>query len=164
VGDHGDLDGDHADGTDQEQHHGSNWFFSVLSFRSLVAFVAFFGLIGAALAYNGAATPVSFSGGVCAGVAALLVVAWLMRMLYQFNAEGTVRISRAVGMGATVYLSIPGHNKGAGKVTVKIQGRTMEYSAVTSGPDLPTGSPALVVGVVGASTLEVAAASNAEGD
>ena len=42
-----------------------------------------------------------------AGAAAMFVVAWLMRLLYNLHAEGNVRIEQAVGMPGKVYLTIP---------------------------------------------------------
>jgi len=78
--------------------------------------------------------------------------------LYSLNAEGNVHIERAVGLPASVYLRIPGKRSGTGKVTVKLQDRTMEYLAMTEGGALPTGAPVMVVGVIGPDTLEVAPA------
>lgn len=150
-GDHdmGGADHDVADG----EHHVS--FFSVLSFRSLVAAVAFFGLGGMAADESGLPAYATFVVGLGAGLAALFIVAWLMHLLYGLHDEGNVRIQSAVGTAGTVYLSIPGHREGAGKVTVKVQHRTMEYTAFTDGDPLPTGTPVEVTGLAGSSALEV---------
>ena len=67
----------------------------------------------------------------------------------RLKAEGTQRIDRAVGRTGTVYLSVPGKNSGAGKVTVKVQNRTVEYQAVSRNEALATGTPIQVVAVVG---------------
>ncbi|MDQ1257963.1 MAG: hypothetical protein QG656_2571, partial [Candidatus Hydrogenedentes bacterium] len=48
-------------------------------------------------------------------------------------------------------------NSGAGKVTIEIQGRTMEYLAVTPGDALDTGVEVVVTRVVGSDKLEVEA-------
>jgi len=135
--------------------HGSSWFFGVLSFRALTAALTFFGLGGlAANGYGfGAYTALVF--GVIWGGAAMLLVAWLMRLLMGLRSEGTVDIRQAVGHAGTVYLTIPGAKAGAGKVTVAFQGRTMEYEALTSGAALPTGAHVLVREVVGPGTVEV---------
>jgi hypothetical protein len=60
-----------------------------------------------------------------------------------------------VGQHGSVYLRIPGNNSGNGKIQINLQNRTMDYLAVTSGPELPTGTKVVVVGIVNPTTLEV---------
>jgi hypothetical protein len=158
IGDH-DIGGDtHLDAAhDHDVHeHGSSWFFSVLSVRSVVAALAFFGLAGLAMDAGGAPIYITIVIACGAGAVAMVIVAWLMRLMYSLNAEGNVHIELAVGLPASVYLRVPGKRSGTGKVTVKVQDRTMEYLAMTDGGALPTGVPVMVVGVIGPDTLEVA--------
>jgi hypothetical protein len=55
-----------------------------------------------------------------------------------------------------VYVPIPGGKQSAGKVTVKVQERLVEYAAMTSADEkLSTGAKVVVVGVIGGNTLEV---------
>jgi membrane protein implicated in regulation of membrane protease activity len=154
-----DVDAGFGDGAD-----GSSAFFGVVSFRALVAALAFFGLGGLAGEFSGMGHYASLLLAIAAGGAAMLLMAWLMRSLHQLYAEGNVRIENALGRPAQVYLSIPGHRAGSGKVTVSIQSRTMEFAAVTSADELPTGSQVEVVGIVGRDTLEVAPAEHIEGE
>ena len=166
FGDHSfEAGGDHdigADGHfdaahDHDVHdHGSSWFFSVLSVRSVVAALAFFGLAGLAMDAGGAPIYITLVIACGAGAVAMIIVAWLMRLMYSLNVEGNVHIEMTVGLPASVYLRVPGKRSGAGKVTVKVQDRTMEYLAMTDGGALATGSPVMVVGVIGPDTLEVA--------
>ena len=72
-----------------------------------------------------------------AGAAAMFAVYWMMRGLQALQAEGTVRIQRAVGQHGNVYLRVPANRSGSGKIQFNLQNRTMEYLAVTSGPELP---------------------------
>lgn len=149
-----DLDGDvgldaHADASDA--------FFKVLSLKTLVAFVTFFGLSGMASTNAGLATLPTLAISIGAGTAALYIVAWMMVGLSRLQSSGNVNIENAIGSAAKVYLKIPGHNKGRGKVTVAVQGRTMEIKALTSGDELVTGSMVRVVGAPAADTLEVVA-------
>ena len=85
----------------------------------------------------------------------MAAVYWMMRGLRELGAEGTVRIQRALGQHGSVYLSIPGNDSGNGKIQINLQNRTMDYLAVTSGPELPTGTKVVVVGIVNPTTLEV---------
>jgi membrane protein implicated in regulation of membrane protease activity len=79
-----------------------------------------------------------------------------MRTFYRLSEDRTVRISHATGLEGTVYLSIPGDKAGAGKIHLNLQGRLMEYEAVTATKaGLPAGARVVVVGARGSSTLEV---------
>ena len=129
------------------------WFFGMLSFKALCAFAALFGLTGLALADS--TMPARLIGATAAGAAAMLVVAFLMRSLSRLGASGTVDIRNAVGSTAAVYLTIPGAGAGAGKVTVEIQGRSMQLSAVTDGEQITTGARVMVMEVTSGDTLKV---------
>jgi membrane protein implicated in regulation of membrane protease activity len=168
----GGHDADHGGGHDVGHHgvdhahghgdHGSSWFFGMLTLRTVSAFAAFFGLTGMAARQAGLNDLQTLALAIGAGVAAFLIVAWVMRLLHKLNVDGTVRIERAVGCRGSVYLSIPAAKAGLGKVHVNVLSRTMEYQALTSQQDLPIGMPIIVVGVVGPDTVEVAAATESE--
>ena len=157
AGFHGDQAGGDAGHDSQAGHHGSTWLFGVLSFRTIVAALAFFGLGGLAAQSANVSTPIVLAVAFGAGAAALFAVYWMMRTLYSLQAEGNVRIRRAVGQHGNVYLRIPANRSGSGKIQFNLQNRTMEYLAVTSGPELPTGAKVVVVGVINPTTLEVQA-------
>jgi hypothetical protein len=151
-----DMDADvHVDVGHADAHADSTHGFSVLSFRSIVAALTFFGLAGLAAGSAETSTVTTLAVAVAAGAAAMYGVYWMMRGLYQLQAEGTPRIRRTVGKHATVYLKIPGRRSGTGKIQIDLQNRTMEYLAMTSGDALPTGAKVVVVNVVTPTTVEV---------
>jgi hypothetical protein len=164
VGDHHDAGGDHDvqgsgghDGADDQDGQHS-LFLGVLTFRGVAAALTFFGLTGLASAVNWQHEPeLSLGFALAGGAAALFGVAYLMRLLHRLKSDGTVHIERAVGQSGTVYLAIPGHKAGKGKVTLRLQNRTVEYQAVTPHQQLATGSQVVVTGVLGPDTVEVAA-------
>ncbi len=165
-GDHGDIGHDVGHDVAHGHHevgheHASSWFVGVLTFRTLVAAITFFGLGGLAASVQDIGEPLELLIGLAAGVAALFLVAWMMKSLARLQAEGTVRIDRAVGKIGTVYLPIPGQKAGAGKVHLSLQNRTVEYQAVTSQESLPTGAKVVVVAVTGSDTVEVIPATAA---
>lgn len=135
--------------------HHSTMFFGVLTFRSLVAAVTFFGLGGLMAQGYGLGSYTAMVVGAACGTGAMLLVAWMMRMLMNLKSEGNVDIHQAAGQPATVYLTIPGENAGSGKVTVTVQNRTMEYEAVTAGETLPTGRHVVITEIVGPGTVQV---------
>jgi len=168
-GDH-DFDGDaHAelptgdcahggDGCDHG-HHSSTWFFGIVTFRTMVAAITFFGMAGMTARTSQIAEGPSVVIGLLAGFAAMYTVHWLMKQLSRLRADGSVRIEGAVGMKGSVYLRVPGAHQGAGKILLNLQNRTVELTAWTSEADLPTGIPVIVTKIVGPDAVEVVAAS-----
>jgi len=144
-----------------DPHHIS-WFVGMLSFRTIVAALTFFGLAGMASLSAGTTSVTAVVVALAAGAAAMYGVYWMMRGLYLLKAEGTARIDRAVGQEATVYLRVPPQNSGSGKIQINLQNRTMEYSAVTGGDEIPTGARVVVVQVVNPSTVAVEPAVETE--
>lgn len=161
FGDHHDVGGDlHDAGGDHEAQVAhdadASWFIGVLTFRSVVAALTIFGLAGLTGTANfHMEAPVALAFAAVSGVGALLGVSYLMKLLHRLKSDGTVRIERAVGLNGTVYLTIPGGKQGAGKVTLNLQNRTVEYQAVTPTGPLPTGAQIVVTAVVGPDTVEV---------
>jgi membrane protein implicated in regulation of membrane protease activity len=165
------LGGDHADAGHHEfgadhahdgHDHGSegNWFLGLLTFRSLAAAVAFFGLGGLTAAYYDLPNSAQLAAAALSGFAALYLVATLMKALYRLRADGTVKLSQAVGRTGTVYLRVPAEKRGPGKVTLNLQNRTVELEAFTAAHELPTGTPVRVVAVLGPSSVEVTHATS----
>jgi hypothetical protein len=144
--------------------HGSSRLFAMLSFRGLVAAMAFFGLGGWTAQSAELPLQTVLLIAVACGGAAMYGMYSIMQWLASLHAEGTVQMDRAVGQAATVYLRIPGARSGAGKIQIDLQNRTMEYLAVTAGEPLPTGARVVVVGIVNPETVEVRPFSQSEGD
>jgi hypothetical protein len=151
-------DGGHAADHDAQ----TSWFVGILTFRTVVAAITFFGLTGRAAAAAEMDAVPTFTLALGAGAAALFLVGWMMKWMYSLQAEGNVRIHRAVGQSGTVYLSIPGSRTGAGKVHLNLQNRTVEYQAVTAHEPLASGSRVQVVAVVSPDTVEVVLAPTPE--
>ena len=141
--------------SDQNDHHDANWLFRMLSFRAVVAALAFFGLAGLAGDSAEIPLPLTLVIALAAGLAAMYGIYWMMRGMQSLQAEGTARIERAIGKIGTVYLRIPAHESESGKIQLNLQNRTMEYLAMTSGPELPTGTKVEVVGVISPTTVAV---------
>jgi membrane protein implicated in regulation of membrane protease activity len=159
------LAGHHGDGNLSDpaaHHHGSTWLFGVITFRTVVAALTFFGLAGLAAQSNGATPAMEFVIALAAGAAAMYGVHYLMQTLHKLHADGTARIEGAIGEIGTVYLSVPGHNSGQGKVHLNLQDRTVEYEALTADEHLPAGAKVVVVGVAGPETVSVSRAPEPE--
>ena len=153
---HGDAGGLHDAGHHSSADHSdSSSIFRILSFRSIVAALTFFGLAGIAGNASGFSIGSTLAVASAAGFGAMYAVYWLMKTLYSLGTTGNVRIQGAVGKYGTVYVPIPQHNSGSGKIQLNLQNRTMEYLAMTAGNRLPTGAKVVVTDVVTSATLEV---------
>jgi len=144
------------DAPDVDAGHGSSLIFEVLSLRTIVAAVLFFGLGGLITLSAGQPDWLAILAGIFAGAGAMYGVHFAMTALYRLRQDGGLRVRRAVGRGATVYVPIPANRAGAGKIQIRMQGRLAELTAVTKcDRDLPTGTGVKVTGVVNGSTVEV---------
>jgi membrane protein implicated in regulation of membrane protease activity len=152
----GDVSGDAGHATPHGHVHGSTWLFGVISFRTVVAALTFFGLAGLASRSASLSSPIALLIAISAGAAALYGVHFLMQSLYRLRTDGTVQIHRTMGERGTVYVPIPPNNEGLGKIQIRTQGRIMEYAARTRGPNkLRTGTTVEVVEILSPMTVEV---------
>ncbi len=156
AGHDADSGGAHGhDGHDAAHQHSSSWLFAVISFRTLVAAVTFFGLVG--LAAQSARQPlgVQLLLALAAGIGAMYGVHWLIRMISRLGEDATLRVKTALGQEGTVYVPIAAGRAHAGKIQLRLQNRLVEYEAITSAPErLATGAKVRVVGIAG-NVLEV---------
>jgi len=148
----GDIDVDTGGG-----HVSSNWLAGVISFKTIVAFLAFFGLGGLTADSLQLGTIVTLLIATVCGTGALFTVYYLFLWLARLRSDGTPRIRMAVGCEATVYTTIPANHSGMGKIQMNLQGRTMEYSAQTGGPALSPNAIVIVTAVLSSETVEVEA-------
>jgi hypothetical protein len=148
---HHDVDLHH----DAHAGHDASEGLNLLSVRALSAGLGFFGVGGMAGLATGLGLRAALPLGMVLGLAAMIGTAMVTRWMLRLEDDGSVLIDGAVGATGTVYLAIPGDRKGAGKVLLTLQNRTVEYQAVTSQDALPTGAPILVVDVVGPDTVDV---------
>ncbi len=156
IGDGG-IDGDFemGDVEDAGQSTGA-WLFEVISLRTLAAAATFFGLTGMTAQSYGVAPSVAFLLAGLAGFGAMYLVYWAFKQLYRLESTGAQDIRKAVGLPGEVYLRVPPNGTGIGKVHIELQGRTVEYAALTNDLEaLATGSRVLVTEIVNGDTLRV---------
>jgi hypothetical protein len=156
-------DGDFSGSHDTSVHHDSgpgshvtNWFYEIISIRTLSAAAAFFGLTGHAALAWGYSRPGSFVAATLAGAGAMYGVYWMYKQVYRLQHSGTENIRNAIGAPAVVYVPIPAKRAGAGKVTFRLQNRSVEYLAVTdSERRLATGEKVVIRAIVSPDTVQV---------
>jgi hypothetical protein len=164
---HGDVGGDFGhdvphdsssghDDVAEHDTHGSTSLFQILSVRTLTAALAFFGLTGLAAQSRQVSGGSTFVLALGAGFVAMYGVHWLMQQLFKLRTDGTVRLNRAIGKTANVYVRIPAQGQGVGKVVLILQNRTVELDAVSDGGEIPAGTEVVVQRMTGAEVVEVA--------
>jgi len=156
------VDGDHhtsmhhAADADVD-HPDSSWLFQVLSFRTVVAALTFFGLGGAWSSSSGHAPSLSLVLALSAGGAAMFGMYHLMRAVYGLQSSGNIDIRNAVGLPAKIYIPVPAAGEGKGKIQISLQGRTMEYEAITDDTNvLSTGENVIIENIVSGDVVKVA--------
>jgi membrane protein implicated in regulation of membrane protease activity len=157
VGDAGDIaaHGDYTVSSGEGAATAAEASLTVISFKTLTAFLTFFGLGGLlGLGYQlGRAWTLGIA--FAAGLLALYLVAYLWMLLNRLQSHGNVDLRNTVGAIGRVYLRIPGEASAPGKVTLEVQGRTLELNAITQGEAIPTGTAVRIVGLAGGETLRV---------
>ncbi|WP_435010812.1 hypothetical protein P12x_002098 [Tundrisphaera lichenicola] len=161
LGDFGDADADAGFGDDASAdpagpgsgHHTD--LGRIFTFQAIVSFLAFFGIGGLAALESKQHATVAVLIGSATGFVAVTLLGYILRALRKLNTDGTVRISGAVGLEGKVYLRIPADGAGEGKITLPIQGRTIEILARTPGPGLRTGETVVVSRVIDEKIVEV---------
>ncbi len=146
-----DLGGDGA-----ADHDAGLWVLEIISLRTLAAAAMFFGLTGlTGQAYNFNEN-VTLALALFAGFAAMYSVYWAFKQLFRLRSSGSEDIRNAVGRCGQIYVPVPPHGAGLGKIHFEMQGRIVEYQA-SSDEDrvLATGEHVEIVDVVNSDTVQV---------
>ncbi len=118
--------------------------------RGLIAFFAVGGWVGIALVDLQLPPVPAAILAFLAGLLALAAVAWLLRLMLKLQSSGNQDVRNAIGCTGVVYLHIPGAFKGTGKVTLILQGQSVELDALTENPEgIATGRQIKVTGIRG---------------
>lgn len=161
----GDIDTGGLEGGDNGVTDASGfWFLEMISLRTLAAAATFFGLVGGAANSSGLPVGVSLVLAGLAGYGAMYAVYWAFRQIFRLETSGNEDVYNAIGQTAEVYVPIAESNRQAGKVHLVMQGRTVEYQALTdTDHPLTTGAKVLVMDVVSNDTVKVIPLENNHG-
>ena len=169
LGDMGGADADMSDiGVTQDvqiDHGIHDPGLQILTMRGLTAFFSVGGWTGLVLLRGQVDRVASGIIAILAGLAAMVVLALLLKAALRLQSDGSMDIRNAVGATGTVYITIPANRRAKGKVMIKLQEQLRELEAVTEGTsDLKAGSLIQVVSVLNGDTLVVADAAKAAGN
>lgn len=134
-----DVDGDvcpHGDMDSVTHVHGNFAALRLFTLQGMVAFLAVFGWVSIAAVSGGIPGVGAIVLGFVAGFFAMYGVAKLIQISSRLSENGTIDFRNAIGETAAVYIPIPPGGEGEGKVTLTLQGRFMECSAVSNEKEL----------------------------
>ena len=151
FGGEADTDGDDVFETNDMEGDG----LALFSVRGIVSMLTVFGWAGVAFWDLMSPLPAILLA-TALGLLTLFGMAYLMRAVSKLQASGNIDVENAVGKVAKVYIPIPPAGKGTGKVTVTLQEKYSELSAITTSEQkIATGSFVRVVAVDGTGILLV---------
>lgn len=129
---------------------------SIFSVKPLTGFFLGFGWAGG-LALDAGLGAVAASGvAIASGVALLFGVIVLLRSLLRLGTDGTMKIERAVGTIATVYVGLPANRAAGGQVIATFDGRQETFEALNVAVrGVPSGEKVKVTQVLDSRTLLV---------
>lgn len=114
--------------------------FQFFSIKNLIGFFTIFGWTGIAAIDSGLSQATALIVALAAGLLMMTLMASVFYLLAKANADGTLRIVKAIGVVGEVYLTIPGKRSSTGKVQIKVQGAVRTLDAMTDDDkDIPTG-------------------------
>ena len=123
---------------------------ALFSVRGIMAMLCVGGWSGLALYASDAARWLTVLLSLLSGIAALFMIAYLMRAATKLQSSGNISLSAAIGKSGRVYIPIPPHTKGSGKITMTLQERFIEADAITTASRrLATGEAVRIVSTDG---------------
>ena len=128
---------------------------SLFSVRNFVNFIVGFGWSGICLAIAIPNKWLLCAVSVLVGVAFVLMFFYIKHQTKRLEHNGAFQIEDCVGKRVDVYLRIPGHDEGKGKVQVSLNGSVQEIDAMTHGEAIASGQKVTVVEVVDGSCVLV---------
>lgn len=129
---------------------------AIFSVRGVTSMLCITGWVAVALLETSLPQGVSIAIAIACGVATLIGMAYLMRAVYRLQSSGNIDVENCVGKIGEVYIPIPSTGNGSGKVSLTVQEKFSEFTAITtSGEQLKTGAFVRVVAVSPSGVLVV---------
>lgn len=126
------------------------------TFKNVMAFFTIFGWTGIACLDKDMSNGASIAVAVVAGLAMMVLMAFMFLWISKLAESGTLRIENAVGNVGEVYLSIGANRSRIGKISIDVQGSRRELSALTDEEeDLKQGAVIKVTTVISGELLLV---------
>lgn len=129
--------------------------FQLFTFRNLINFLLGFSWTAIAVRASTESTATILIASVIVGILLVAAVMFLFKWMSGMQQSGTIDMNEAVGCKGSVYLTVPAHRSGEGKVQITVRGAIREYDAMTDGEHLPNEAPIRVTAVLNGHTVLV---------
>ena len=150
------IDSDAGMDVDMEVETDTGMGIQFFTFKNTMAFFTIFGWTGIVCLENGLSNGVATFVAVLAGLAMMVLMAFIFLWISKLAESGTLRIENAVGTVGVVYLSIGANRSRMGKISVDVQGSKRELNALSDDlNDLVQGEVIKVTEVVSGEILLV---------
>jgi hypothetical protein len=156
LGADAEVDADLELSTDAEVESDTGMGFQFFTLKNLLGFFTLFGWTGLGCLDMGLSLFPTLAISSASGLVMMTIMATIFYFMSKLTDSGTINMKNALGKTGTVYLVIPAGRKSAGKVSLEVQGRSLEMNAITDDEtDIPTGSIITVLEIVNNSLLLV---------
>jgi hypothetical protein len=156
LGAYAEVDADLELSTDAEVESDTGLGFQFFTLKNLLGFFTLFGWTGLGCLDMGLSLFPTLAISSASGLVMMTIMATIFYFMSKLTDSGTINMKNALGKTGTVYLVIPAGRKSAGKVSLEVQGRSLEMNAITDDEtDIPTGSIITVLEIVNNSLLLV---------
>ena len=91
----------------------------------------------------------------CVGLGFVWLFFFIIKQIVKLAENNTFKLEDTLHKSGTVYLSIPGHKEGTGKISISVKGSQKELSAISLSARIETGAAVKVVGIEGGNLLIV---------
>ncbi len=129
--------------------------FQLFSFRNLIHFLLGFSWTGISFYTTISSKVILFVLSVLVGAGFVSLFFVIIRQLRKLAQNNSFNIQHTLNKTADVYLSIPEHKNGKGKVMISVNGSYHELEAMTEGEKIPTGKTVKIVRIENNSILIV---------
>lgn len=119
--------------------------FQLFSLRNLINFLLGFSWAGISFFHSIASLPLLLLAAALTGTAFVLLFFVIIKQLQKLAEDNSFHINQTLNKTAEVYLPIPAHKSGIGKVLVSVKGSIRELSAITEGERLIQGLPVRII-------------------
>jgi len=119
-------------------------FMEYFTIRNAINFLMGFGWAGVLLHPSIQNKFLLICAAIAVGLIFVAVYFYLAQQITKFEEDNTFNPNELIGAEAEVYLRIPGHNDGHGKIMISHKGTTHVLEAVSLSEDITTGSKVVV--------------------
>lgn len=134
--------------------------FQLFSFRNLINFLLGFSWSGISFYESVANKNLLLVIATGIGILFVLLFFFIIKQLMKLAEDNSFQLKDAVGKTAEVYLTIPAHNQGKGKIQISIKGAYHELDAITDGEQIPSGKVIKVDSIIDKQLVKVSLISS----